>query len=183
MGSISLKKYSSPVGNVTIAAENDAITGLWIEGQKYFCETCRLVTATYKDEYILDSACRWLDRYFAGDKPAPDELNLNPQGSEFRKAVWNILRQIPYGETVTYGKIAQKISSDYGMEHMSAQAVGGAVGHNPITIIIPCHRVVGASGSMTGYAGGIDKKIALLRHEGIIFDENNNIKHKEKGKL
>ena len=182
MGSITLKKYSSPVGNITIAAENDAITGLWIEGQKYFCETCRFTTATYKDDYALDSACSWLDRYFAGDRPAPDELNLNPQGSEFRKAVWNILRQIPYGETMTYGDIAQRISTDYGMEHMSAQAVGGAVGHNPISIIVPCHRVVGAGGSMTGYAGGIDKKVALLRHEGIIFDERNNIIHKEKSK-
>lgn len=177
MAGISLKKYSSPVGNVTIAAENDAITGLWIERQRYFCETCRFTTATYKDENILDSACNWLDRYFAGDKPSPGELNLKPRGSEFRKAVWNILRQIPYGETMTYGEIAQRISMDYGMEHMSAQAVGGAVGHNPISIIIPCHRVVGANGSMTGYAGGIDKKVALLRHEGIVVDERNNIKY------
>ena len=165
MAGISLKKYSSPVGNVTIAAENDAITGLWIERQRYFCETCRFTTATYKDDYALDSACSWLDRSFAGDRPAPDELNL-----------------IPYGETLTYGDIAQRISTDYGMEHMSAQAVGGAVGHNPISIIVPCHRVVGAGGSMTGYAGGIDKKVALLRHEGIIFDERNNIIHKEKSK-
>ena len=111
-------------------------------------------------------AKEWLDRYFAGEKPRISELKLEPAGSEFRKAVWEALCQIPYGEVVTYGELAQKMAVLHNRERMSAQAVGGAVGHNAISIIIPCHRVVGANGSLTGYAGGIDKKIKLLTHEG-----------------
>ncbi|MCI9156887.1 MAG: methylated-DNA--[protein]-cysteine S-methyltransferase, partial [Lawsonibacter sp.] len=109
----------------------------------------------------------WLDRYFAGERPAISELPLAPIGSEFRKEVWQVLCEIPYGETTTYGEISQKIAARRGLERMSAQAVGGAVGHNPISIIVPCHRVVGSNGSLTGYAGGLQKKIKLLTHEGV----------------
>ncbi len=175
MSSLFLKKYSSPVGNITIAANDDALTGAWIEGQKYYFDSYGNMHAEYKNTYILDSVGDWLDRYFGGDKPEIGELPLCPCGSDFRKNVWNILCRIPYGETVTYGEIADIISVNSGAGHMSAQAVGGAVGHNPISIIIPCHRVVGSDGSMTGYAGGIDIKIKLLRHEGVKFDDKNKI--------
>ena len=108
-----------------------------------------------------------LDRYFAGEKPEISELPLAPIGGEFRQAVWKILCEIPYGQVTTYGEIAKKIAAQRNRKTMSAQAVGGAVGHNPISIIIPCHRVVGSNGSLTGYAGGIDLKIKLLEHEGV----------------
>ena len=108
----------------------------------------------------------WLDRYFAGGRPSLCELPLAPAGSEFRQGVWSILCEIPYGEVTTYGDIAKKVAARMGNKSMSAQAVGGAVGHNPISIIIPCHRVVGSNGSLTGYAGGIKTKIKLLELEG-----------------
>lgn len=115
---------------------------------------------------VLAAAKRWLDRYFAGEEPLPAELPLAPVGSPFRQAVWKLLCGIPYGETTTYGAIAKKLAPMLGRETMSAQAVGGAVAHNPISVIIPCHRVLGSDGSLTGYAGGIDKKIWLLKKEG-----------------
>lgn len=121
------------------------------------------------DTGILPRTKEWLDRYFAGKRPAISELALAPAGSEFRRAVWKILCEIPYGEVTTYGEIARKIAKQLGMESMSAQAVGGAVGHNPISIIIPCHRVVGSDGSLTGYAGGLEKKLWLLTLEGAVF--------------
>ena len=110
---------------------------------------------------------QWLDRYFNGERPDINELPMNLIGSEFRKSVWEILKQIPYGEVTTYGNIAKEMAKKLKKEKMSAQAIGGAVGHNPISIIIPCHRVVGADGSLTGYAGGLDKKIKLLMHENV----------------
>ena len=116
---------------------------------------------------ILQKTKNWLDRYFKGEKPDIKELSLKPQGSLFRQEVWKLLCEIPYGEVTTYGKIAKVVAQKLHKEKMSGQAVGNAVGHNPISIIIPCHRVVGTSGSLTGYAGGIDKKIALLKHEGV----------------
>ena len=109
----------------------------------------------------------WLDRYFKGDKPAVSEVPLAPLGGAFRQEVWKVLRQIPYGESITYSEIAKAVAARQGKDHMSAQAVGGAVGHNPISIIVPCHRVIGSTGSLTGYAAGIDKKIRLLEHEGV----------------
>ncbi len=115
---------------------------------------------------VFESAKRWLDRYFAGEEPVISELPLAPVGSEFRQVVWNILCEIPYGEVVSYGEIARKTAEKMGKKRMSGQAVGGAVGHNPISIIIPCHRVVGSNGSLTGYAGGIQTKIKLLQLEG-----------------
>ena len=119
------------------------------------------------DEEILIKTKKWLDRYFNGEKPEISELNLSPNGSIFAKNVWKLLCKIPYGKTTTYGELAKKVAEVMGKNRMSAQAVGGAVGHNPISIIIPCHRVVGADGSLTGYAGGIDKKIKLLEHEKV----------------
>lgn len=115
---------------------------------------------------MLNETKKWLDRYFRGEMPQIDELSLAPSGNEFRKEVWKILCEIPYGEVTTYGEISRKIAKNRGIDKMSAQAIGGAVGHNPISIIIPCHRVVGADGSLTGYAGGIQKKIKLLKLEG-----------------
>ena len=159
--------YPSPVGLITLASTEDALVGLWIEGQKYFSGTLKDPLIEQPDLPILVQTKQWLDRYFQGKEPQLTELKLSPIGGEFRQSVWSILCEIPYGEVITYGDIAKRIAASKGLKTMSAQAVGGAVGHNPISIIIPCHRVVGTNGSLTGYAGGIDKKIWLLTHEGI----------------
>lgn len=156
-------KYKSLIGDVLLAADEIGLTGLWFEGQKYFANTLPNDHIQQETE-ILTEAKRWLDVYFSGEEPnfTPP---LHPNGSTFRKAVWQILLEIPYGQTITYGEIARRIAVMKNTSHMSAQAVGGAVGHNEISIIIPCHRVVGTNGSLTGYAGGIDKKISLLKLE------------------
>ncbi len=159
------QKYQSPIGEILMAAKENALIGLWIKGQKYFLQTIKEEIVSTDNSVILKQTYEWLDRYFAGNRPAASELPLAPEGSDFRQSVWKILCEIPYGEVTTYGEIAKQIAAGQGLERMSAQAVGGAVGHNPISIIIPCHRVVGSDGSMTGYAGGIDKKIWLLNHE------------------
>ena len=159
------QKYHSPIGELLIAEKDNALIGLWIEGQKYFLSTLKENMIPNENSYVLKQTYKWLDRYFAGDKPSPSELPLAPTGSEFRQLVWEILCEIPYGETTTYGAIAKQVATLRGVKQMSAQAVGGAVGHNPISLIIPCHRVVGSDGTLTGYAGGIDKKIWLLNHE------------------
>ncbi len=117
-------------------------------------------------EPVLLDARRWLEAYFAGEKPEISALTLAPEGSEFRRRVWRRLCEVPYGGTVSYGELARELARERGLESFSAQAVGGAVGHNPISIIIPCHRVVGAGGNLTGYAGGVERKLWLLRHEG-----------------
>lgn len=156
--------YSSPLGQIMLAGDEDTLTGLWIEGQKYHGDTEKMMR---KDDLPVFSAAKsWLDRYFAGQRPAISELPLAPVGGEFRRVVWDILCEIPYGEYITYGAIAKTVAARMNKASMSGQAVGGAVGHNPISIIIPCHRVVGTNGSLTGYAGGIDKKVKLLEHEG-----------------
>lgn len=156
-------KYSSPLGEILLAADEVGLTGLWFEGQKYFANTLPDERIT-QETSILTEAKKWLDVYFSGNEPdfTPP---LHPTGSAFRHEIWKILLQIPYGQTITYGEIARQMSESKGISHMSAQAVGGAVGHNQISIIIPCHRVVGANGSLTGYAGGIDRKISLLELE------------------
>jgi methylated-DNA--[protein]-cysteine S-methyltransferase len=160
--------YKSKLGNIIIAACEDALIGLWIEGQKYEYKTVPKEDIIENDHYfILVETKKWLDDYFNNLKPDIKRLSLSPIGTNFQKDVWQILMEIPYGSVITYNDIAKKIAQKYGMEKMSAQAVGGAVGHNPISIIIPCHRVVGSNGSLTGYAGGIDRKIALLTHEGL----------------
>ncbi|MBP1764169.1 MAG: cysteine methyltransferase [Firmicutes bacterium] len=158
--------YSSPVGLLLLASDGDNLVGLWIEGQKYYGGTVAQEITEKDDLPIFTVVKNWLDKYFAGQKPAIDDLPLAPIGGEFRKAVWNILCGIPYGACMTYGDIAKKMAALMNKTSMSSQAVGGAVGHNPISIIIPCHRVVGANGSLTGYAGGISRKIKLLEHEG-----------------
>lgn len=153
-----------------LAAREDALVGLWLDGQKYFLGSLNAPMTEQAGHPVLVEAQAWLDRYFAGEKPELTELKLAPTGSEFRRAVWEILCQIPYGEVTTYGEISRAAAAKFSRRQMSAQAVGGAVGHNAISIIIPCHRVVGADGSLTGYAGGIDKKIWLLTHEGVDMD-------------
>ncbi|WNY28795.1 Methylated-DNA--protein-cysteine methyltransferase [Methanimicrococcus stummii] len=158
--------YSSPVGMITIASDGENIIGLWLEGQKYYGGTAGELVQN-DDLPVFAAAKTWLDRYFEGEKPTASDLPLAPIGGEFRQAVWKILCEIPYGECITYGDIAKKVAVQMNKPSMSGQAVGGAVGHNPISIIIPCHRVVGSNGSLTGYAGGIAKKIELLEHEGV----------------
>ena len=154
---------NSPLGVILLAADETGLTGLWLDGAKYFADNLP-EAHTEQETPILLEAKRWLDLYFAGNKP--DFMPpLHPIGSAFRQAVWNILLQIPYGQTMTYGEIARQLAKKRGVSRMSAQAVGGAVGHNKISILIPCHRVVGSDGSLTGYAGGLDKKIKLLELE------------------
>lgn len=160
-----LSHYDSPLGLLLLAADDTGLTHLALPGQRY--QPAFQDAPLEKPELsIFAATCRWLDDYFAGHHSVPLPP-LHPQGSEFQSAVWQLLLTIPYGETTTYGAIAQKIARQRSLPRMSAQAVGGAVGHNPIGIIIPCHRVVGSNGSLTGYGGGIDKKIALLKHEGV----------------
>ncbi len=153
-----LTHYASPLGPILLAADETGLTGLWFEGQKYFPSFLG-VDYQEKETPILTETVRWLDVYFSGKDPGflPP---LHPQGSPFRQTVWDILLTIPRGQTMTYGEIARRLGV------RSAQAVGGAVGHNPISILIPCHRVVGSDGSLTGYAGGVERKARLLQLEG-----------------
>lgn len=159
---VSIQQYRSPLGGILLAADEVGLVGLWFEGQKYFARTLPAEHCTQTTP-ILAEAVRWLDLYFAGQVPN-FTLPLHPTGTSFQQAVWKILLQIPYGRTITYGEIARQLAARQG-GRVSAQAVGGAVGHNQVSIIIPCHRVVGANGSLTGYAGGIDKKVKLLELE------------------
>ncbi len=156
--------YTSPLGGITLASDGKALTGLWFDGQKYFAATLR---ENYEEKTlpVFSEAERWLDLYFSGRIPDFTPALKVRAASSFRQAVWDILLTIPYGQTMTYREIANLIAKQKGIARMSAQAVGGAVGHNPITLIIPCHRVVGANGSLTGYAGGTDRKMKLLRLE------------------
>ena len=149
-------QYMSPLGNMLLAADASGLTGAWFEGQTYFA---RSLDAQHQEREtsVLTDTKRWLDMYFLPP--------LHPIGSAFQQSVWEMLLQIPYGHTTTYGEIARQLAKKQGISRMSAQAVGGAVGHNPISILIPCHRVVGTNGSLTGYAGGIEKKIQLLTLE------------------
>jgi methylated-DNA-[protein]-cysteine S-methyltransferase len=193
--------YASPLGQMTLACAADGknIVGAWLEGQEYFLGSLQTEQGRAKKLPVLEQACAWLDRYFAGQRPNPGELPLAPAGTEFRRKVWARLLRIPYGQVVTYGEIARELAAagtsspksgrkslagtkkvaaktaagakktavPTAAGKMSARAVGGAVGHNPISIIIPCHRVIGARGRLTGYAGGLDKKVALLKLEGV----------------
>ena len=156
-----------PIGGITLASDGTSLTGLWLEGQKYHPDIPAAAQAYLP---VFRAAENWLRRYFAGERPDPREIPLAPQGSEFRILIWELLLEIPYGRTVTYGELAGRAAQRLGRSSMSAQAVGGAVGHNPISIIIPCHRVMGADGSLTGYAGGLDRKQMLLRLEGALSD-------------
>ncbi len=168
-------QYSSPIGNLLLAQHDEALVGLWMEGQKYFMGSLKGEMKECADATVLKQAKEWLDCYFCKEKPSISELPLSPAGSAFQKEVWNILCEIPYGKLITYGEIAEKIAARHRQNKMSAQAVGGAIGHNPISIIIPCHRVIGKNGSLTGYAGGIEKKIHLLTLEGIDIQKHNDM--------
>lgn len=158
-----LCEYPSPVGPLYLTADEGGLTGIWMHPEKT------------EDFPVLSQANVWLDAYFSGN-PADISFPLNPHGTAFQKQVWQILLTIPYGKTVTYGAIAREMAVLTGRAKMSAQAVGQAVGANPIGILIPCHRVVGTNGKLTGYAGGLDKKEWLLRHEGWTQREGRNHK-------
>lgn len=155
--------YRSPIGRMLLAADDAGLTGLWFEGQKYFAR-CLGRETEEKELPVFAEAKRWLDIYFSGKEPdfTPP---LHFIGTDFQKDVWDILCAIPYGQTMTYGAIADQLAKKRGLSRMSAQAVGGAVGHNNLSIIVPCHRVVGSDGSLTGYAGGIERKTFLLNLE------------------
>ena len=161
------QRYNSPMGGILLAADEIGLTGVWFDGQKYFARGLP-EEQTERNTPVLSAARRWLDVYFTGREP--DFMPpLNPIGSGFQRAVWELLLQIPYGQTTTYGALARKLAQQQGLAHMSAQAVGGAVGRNKISILIPCHRVVGTGGRLTGYAGGVDRKAGLLEleHSGL----------------
>lgn len=158
--------YDAPYGRYVMAEEDGALTGLWLEGQKYFPSD--LPEPSGEEAEIFARTRRWLDAYFAGLQPEVSALPIAPRGSAFAQSVWQLLLEIPYGQTVTYGQLAKRLAEQRGLPQLSAQAVGGAVGHNPISIIIPCHRVLGAKNQLTGYAGGLDVKTFLLKLEGIL---------------
>lgn len=158
-------KYQSPVGEILLAADEIGLTGLWFDGEKFYADSLD-PEHEERELPVFETVRKWLDIYFSGKEP--DFMPpVHMIGSPFRLCVWELLRQIPYGETVTYGELAKMVAEKRGLSRMSAQAVGGAVGHNEISIIVPCHRVVGSDGSLTGYAGGVDKKERLLTLEGV----------------
>lgn len=160
-----INHYNSPLGKITFASNGKELTGLWFNGQKYFAST---LTKEYEQKNlpVFEQTAKWLDVYFSGQNP-----NFTPplylSSTQFRNEVWKILLAIPYGSVITYGGIADIMAKKRGAENMSAQAIGGAVGHNPISIIVPCHRVMGKNGSLTGYAGGVDIKEKLLKLENV----------------
>ena len=158
--------YDDPYGRYVMAAEDGALTGLWLEGQKYFPSD--LPEPSGEEAEIFARTRRWLDAYFAGRQPDVSALPMAPRGSAFAQSVWQLLLEIPYGQTVSYGEVAKRLADQRGLSQLSAQAVGGAAGHNPISIIIPCHRVLGAKNQLTGYAGGLDVKTFLLKLEGVL---------------
>ena len=157
--------YESPLGGITLGSDGEALIGLWFDGQKYFGDTLRESWAEKKLS-IFEEADQWLNIYFSGKAPEFTP-KLAMRTTAFRKMVWEITLGIPFGQTMTYGQIARTAAQRMGIARMSAQAVGGAVGHNALSLIIPCHRVVGTDGSLTGYAGGIERKIKLLEMEGV----------------
>lgn len=157
---------SDLLGTLVLASDGEALVGCWFYNDRFFGYGVDEEMELRPEDPVLTAAIRWLDRYFAGEKPSISEFKFAARGSVFQHKVWNILTEIPYGETWTYGDIAKRIAAESGKK-MSAQAVGGAVGHNPIAIIVPCHRVMGAKGNLTGFGGGIDTKIKLLEHERV----------------
>ena len=169
-------RYASPIGELTITGDDAVIRGVWFENQRCFENATKIDLETRNNARPFLETKAWLNDYFAGGRPEIGGLPLFPEGSDFQEEVWKLLLEIPYGEVTTYGALAEKIAEKRGIPQMSAQAVGGAVGHNPISIIIPCHRVIGADGSMTGYGGGVDKKIKLLELEGAEIRNNKWIR-------
>ena len=166
--------YSSPFGKILLVSDGKNLCGLWFEAQKYFAAKLGDKMQKKSELQIFIDTKNWLDKYFKGQNPKINEIPLAPQGSDFQKEVWKLLCQIPYGEITTYGEIAKKIAQKLNKKTMSAQAVGNAIGHNPVSIIIPCHRVIGSNGSLTGYAGGLNIKAKLLEIEGITISNNNS---------
>ncbi len=157
--------YNSPLGKILLASENNKLIGLWFENQKYFLGSITEELVENNQEEILVKTKNWLDEYFKGNNPSIEYLALAPIGSAFAKTVWQVLKNIPYGTTTTYKNISLEVANILNKKSISCQAIGGAIGHNPISIIIPCHRVIASNGSLTGYAGGLDKKKKLLEHE------------------
>ena len=157
--------YKSPVGNLMLVSDGDNLVGLYMENQKYYLNGLKQELTSKDNLQVFENTKKWLDRYFEKEKPSIKEIPIAPKGGEFRQKVWKILCEIPYGQTITYGEIAKRIAKQMNKEKMSAQAVGNAVGHNPISIIIPCHRENEKNGSLTGYAGGIERKKMLLELE------------------
>lgn len=162
---INTSHYKSPIGDLLIGSKNGKLIGLWIENQKYYLHKINEEIKENNKDTTIKKTKNWLDKYFNNENPNPKELKIKLIGSEFQKLVWNNLLNIPYGQTVTYKEIANKIARQKNIKHMSAQAVGGAISHNPISIIIPCHRVIGTNGELIGYSGGLNKKIELLKIE------------------
>lgn len=157
--------YHSPLGTLLLACSSEGLTGVWFEDQKYFAAG---LAPEHVELDTEDLACtrQWLDVYFSGREP--DFFpRLHLEGTPFQRTVWELLRHIPYGTLTTYGTLARDMARAMGRIHMSAQAVGSAVGHNPVSILVPCHRVVGTGGNLTGYAGGLDRKARLLALEGV----------------
>lgn len=163
--------FHSPIGILMLASEGKYLSGVWMEGQKYFGGNIGDKILEKSDLPIFQQTKTWLERYFGGQQPQISELALYPEGGTFRQVVWDLLCKIPYGSITTYKEIAIAAADYLHRPSMSAQAIGGAVGHNPISIIIPCHRVVGSNGSLTGYAGGIERKIQLLKLEGVEVED------------
>lgn len=162
--------YNSPIGKITLIAHDAALVGLYFNGQK-LAPTFQNRISVFQENPILVQTKSWLDSYFSHKKPNPCNIPLDPNGTNFQLATWRILYKIPYGEVTTYGAIAQQVAQTLGRPKMSAQAVGGAIGHNPISIIVPCHRVISATGNLTGYAGGLSKKKFLLDLENADLKE------------
>lgn len=159
-------RYQSPLGSILLAADGEGLRGLWFEGQKHFAQNLPPVRQG-KEHPLLLQACRWADIYFSGREP-DFSLPLHPAGTAFQQSVWECLCAIPYGKTVSYGEIAARLAAKRGVPAVAARAVGAAVGRNPVSLLIPCHRVLGADGSLTGYAAGLDRKRWLLRLEGAL---------------
>ena len=175
-----LHHYDSPLGEIVMASDGEALNGLWFTGQKYFEQTLT-GKMKEKDLPVFSQTDSWLNIYFSGQEPDfLPPIAMPAQASEFQKDVWDILQEIPYGDLTTYGEIAAKIAEKQGRESMSAQAVGGAVGHNPVSILVPCHRVVGRDRSLTGYAGGVEKKVRLLELEGHRMDAAGKVERSDK---
>lgn len=162
---LTMTRCPTPLGPITIACDAHALLGTWLEGQKALTHSGQADFEERPGAPLLKLAAAWLRAYFDGQRPAISDLPLAPAGSPFRQRVWKLLCAIPYGACVTYGELAEELAT--ATSRMAAQAVGGAVGHNPLAIIIPCHRVMGAGGNLTGYGGGIEKKLWLLRWEGV----------------
>lgn len=159
--------YTSPIGELLLVSDGQNLCGVWLKGQKYYASKLGDTMPLHNDLKIFKDTKRWLDSYFNGQKPDIKMLRLDPHGSDFQKEVWDLLCKIPYGQLTTYKTLAQKMAEKMNKKTMSAQAVGSAIGHNPISIIVPCHRVIATNGSLTGYAGGLKTKAKLLELEGI----------------